>query len=521
VMGIRGSADVKPYDHLIPSVAEGYYLRVEEKRIILAANDARGLFYGAQTLRQLARQEKVQSVVIRDYPSVSLRGVVEGFYGNPYSHRDRLSLFEFMGEQKMNFYLYGPKDDAYHRDRWREPYPAEQGQRISSLAAEARRQGVDFVWAIHPGLDIQWTHADSLAIIKKLQLMYDLGVRSFAIFFDDISGQGSNAHKQAALTNYIYEQFIDQHADVKPLIFCPTQYTREWMTDDYIDILGAQTRRDMKIMFTGYVVVNMIEADDAQWVNRRIGRKVLAWLNYPVSDYCVSHLLMGPTYGNSPQLDAHISGLCTNPMEYAEASKVSIFSVADFCWNTRAYQPQQSWNQAIKLLMPHHEQAFRRFCQANIDAGPNYHRFRRDGETPQFRETQRAAQKLLREGDTLAAAQRMKTYFSEMEQAADELLHSQENAPLIEEITPWLQVMKLVAQRGNTLQDMLIAKTQNDRQRLAAQAETYQCLLKEQQAVRSRDFEGSIKHPNPEVATTFVEPYLKEMAKTLELKIEN
>ena len=37
--------------------------------------------------------------------------------------------------------------------------------------------------------------------------MYHLGVRSFAVFFDDISGEGTNPVKQAELLNYIDEQF--------------------------------------------------------------------------------------------------------------------------------------------------------------------------------------------------------------------------------------------------------------------------------------------------------------------------
>ena len=42
--------------------------------------------------------------------------------------------------------------------------------------------------------------------------MYQLGVRSFAVFFDDISGEGTNPQKQAELLNYIDEKF----AQVKP-----------------------------------------------------------------------------------------------------------------------------------------------------------------------------------------------------------------------------------------------------------------------------------------------------------------
>ena len=42
------------------------------------------------------------------------------------------------GQHSMNTYIYAPKDDPYHRKLWREPYPAEQMERLRALAAAAR-----------------------------------------------------------------------------------------------------------------------------------------------------------------------------------------------------------------------------------------------------------------------------------------------------------------------------------------------------------------------------------------------
>ena len=103
----------------------------------------------------------------------------------------------------MNTYIYGPKDDPFHSASWREPYPADQAKLIKELTTEAARNKVDFVWAIHPGQDIKWNATDSNNVITKFEQMYDLGVRAFAVFFDDISGEGTNAAKQAGLMNFI------------------------------------------------------------------------------------------------------------------------------------------------------------------------------------------------------------------------------------------------------------------------------------------------------------------------------
>lgn len=162
VMGERGDAAVADYEALIPQKAEGYYLSVTADKVVIAGNDGAGTFYGVQTFIQLASQPQVMEVTITDYPSVVHRGLVEGYYGNPYSEANRMSLFELFGRQKMNIYIYGPKDDVYHRGRWRENYPADQAEKIKQYVAAAKANKVDFVWAIHPGENIQWNKADSV-----------------------------------------------------------------------------------------------------------------------------------------------------------------------------------------------------------------------------------------------------------------------------------------------------------------------------------------------------------------------
>ena len=124
----------------------------------------------------------------------------------------------------MNVYIYGPKDDPYHRDHWRVPYPEAQAKRIQELNEHAKEWGVNFYPAIHPGVDIKWNDTDRDNLVKKLELMYALGIRSFAVFFDDIWGEGAKADKQAELLNYVDDNFIAKHKDISPLIMCPTEY---------------------------------------------------------------------------------------------------------------------------------------------------------------------------------------------------------------------------------------------------------------------------------------------------------
>lgn len=129
----------------------------------------------------------------------------------------------------MNTYIYGPKDDPYHSSpNWRLPYPEKEALQLQELVKVANENEVDFVWAIHPGQDIKWNQEDRDLLLAKFEKMYDLGVRSFAVFFDDISGEGTNPNKQAELLNYIDEKFVKVKPDVTPLVMCPTEYNKSW-----------------------------------------------------------------------------------------------------------------------------------------------------------------------------------------------------------------------------------------------------------------------------------------------------
>ncbi len=116
------------------------------------------------------------------------------------SHADRIEQIRFYGRIKLNTYIYGPKDDPYHSSpNWRKPYPAEEAEHIKELAEEATHNKVNFVWAIHPGQDIQWNLTDSMNILSKFEKMYDLGVRSFSPFSSMIYPRGSPPGKASRL----------------------------------------------------------------------------------------------------------------------------------------------------------------------------------------------------------------------------------------------------------------------------------------------------------------------------------
>ena len=459
-IGERGDKSVRKYNKFIPKQDEGYFLRINEKEIVLAGNDEQGTYYAVQTLKQLINDNQLPVTEITDYPEVRFRGVVEGFYGTPWSHQARLRHLKFYGENKMNTYIYGPKDDPYHSSpNWRLPYPEKEAKQIKELVQVAKENAVNFVWAIHPGQDIKWNQEDRDNLLAKFEKMYELGVRSYAVFFDDISGEGTKADKQAELLNYIDEQFVKVKKDVTPLIMCPTEYNKSWsnVKGGYLTTLGTKLNPSIHIMWTGdRVIADMYEGDTEKggmkWINNLIQRPAYVWWNFPVSDYVRDHLLMGPVYGNDLHIANLMSGFVTNPMEHAESSLLAIFGVASYAWNPDVYDSQKAWRDAMKAVLPSAAHELEIFATHNADLGANGHGYRREESAALKPVAERFLNEYLNKGtyqmdDYLAL---LKT-FSQMVEASDILIANTENPALIAEMKPWLIQHNLMGRLGNAV----------------------------------------------------------------------
>lgn len=434
--------------------AEGAYdLIVGKETVELKAQDSTGIFYGLQTLGQLVDADQIAQVEISDFPTVKYRGVIEGFYGTPWSQKDRMRQLEFYGKVKANTYIYGPKDDPYHSSPdWRKPYPEDQAKDIKNLVKKADENFVHFTWAIHPGQDIKWNKEDRNNVLEKFEKMYDLGVRSFALFFDDISGEGTDAHKQAELLNFLNEKFVKAKDDVRPLMLTPTEYNKSWANPDadgYLNVLGDELDPSIEIMWTGDLVVADVTKSTLEWVNKRIKRPALIWWNFPVSDYIRDHLLLGPSYGLEANIDAdEMAGILSNPMEHAEASKPGIFGASDYSWNTRDYRSQKSWEKSIEVLYPNSFLDYKVFAENNSDPGKNWHGYRRKESVDIAPYIQRLKDSIKNERPNTADLKYIEGYYAEVSQAAKNLRKTKDNPALNKEVKPWLDHFTLLGKQG-------------------------------------------------------------------------
>jgi hyaluronoglucosaminidase len=354
--------------------AEGYVLAAFGRSdgsasVVLAGANAAGTFYAAQTLRQLTGEGPVAGVAVVDRPAMRHRGAIEGFYGSPWTAEERLDQLAFYGRFKLNTYVYAPKDDPYHRDQWREPYPPDRLEGLNTLVDTAVANHVHFTFAVSPGVSICYSDpADLAALTAKLEAVYALGVRSFSIALDDIdhtrwncpadgdrygaASTATAARAQVELLNAVQAGFVVTHDGAEPLQVVPTEYqgTRD---SPYRTVLRTQLDPQIEIMWTGaYVVPDAITVAQAEAAAGTFGRPVYVWDNTPVNDYppTEGRLVLAPYARREPGLAGQVTGVVLNPMNQAAASKVQLVGGADFTWNDTAYDPARAHRAAADHL---------------------------------------------------------------------------------------------------------------------------------------------------------------------------
>ena len=459
--------------------AEGYVLGTGRVRghavVALNGHDGTGTYYAAQTLRQLLRHRaRVPGVLIKDWPEQGVRGVIEGFYGTPWSQADRLAQLDFYGAHKMNTYVYSPKDDPYLRAEWRDPYPADRLDQLKELVGRAQSDHVRFTYALSPGLSVCYSSdADLQALVAKFQSLYDIGVRDFAVPLDDISytkwncdadaqkfGSGAAAagEAQSYLLNRVRDRFIAAHPDVAPLEMVPTEYA-DVADSAYKTALRAHLSGQIVVEWTGVgVIAPTITAEQARQARSVYGHPVLVWDNYPVNDYVTSRLLLGPYTGRDPGITASLYGITANPMIQAEASKPALFGVADFTWNPDAYDAAASWQAALDELSggdPRARTALAAF--ADLEYGSKLN----PGNAPVLAAKIAAFWPAWNAGRS-SATRPLDTYLSRIEAAPTTLRTRMHDPAFTTETAPWLNSSAYWARAARAALRMLRAQRAGD-----------------------------------------------------------
>lgn len=433
--------------------------------ISILASDEDGAYYGVLTLSQMLEQAKEDGtfaeVMIKDYPEIEFRGFIEGFYGYPWSHEDRMSLMRDTSNFKMNTYIYAPKDDPYHRANWKALYPDEEAAQIAELAKAGKENNFNFCWTIHPGATLKFNDEDYNALIKKFEQLYSLGVRQFGVLFDD-TDDWSNGQKQADFINRIDTEFVKAKGDIKPMIVVSAKYNSAWGPGmSYFKPYMASLHSDIQIMWTGAATMSNVSKEVFDWPRKQTGvdRDVAVWWNYPVNDYCDNRVLMSPLHNLNPDLD-NVTGFFSNPMNQAEASKVALYSIADYTWNTNAFEYMKSWETAIQRLVPEASDAFQRFA-SNIsylkDDGGSSGPFEYD-ESWEFEDKITNLENAIKNKESIEEpATVLLNEFKLLLADHEQITTTVSNANLLKELEPFLGAYKAMAESGIASMEALLA----------------------------------------------------------------
>ena len=269
-----------------------------------------------------------------------MRGIIEGFYGPPWGWDLRRELCSVLADAGMDTYVYAPKDDPLHRDRWREPYPPGV---LEDFAALVEDDTLRVGFSLSPGLSIDTdSHDDRAALLGKIDQVLDVGVTLVGLLLDDLPPAEGIGTRHAELTLWLRDALP---AEVE-LFMVPLHYTGTDRTP-YLDALARHVPLEVAIGWTGPKVVNrsITSADARAWADAMDGRRPLLWDNTPVNDALMAdRLSCGPLRGRDEDLPDHIEGYLANPMVQARASVPPLLSAA--AW-LRGEDPTEAWAAAL------------------------------------------------------------------------------------------------------------------------------------------------------------------------------
>ncbi len=363
-------------------------------QILILGETTDATFCGLASLEQIldavgGPDAQLACLTINDYADIRDRGIIEGYYGVPYSAEVTKDLFRFMAKYKLNTYMYGAKSDPYHSKLWADAYPTtitpqqkEIGyltqQMLADITAVGHATKVNFIWAIHPGT--AFTNPDDADVLNrimhKFEFMHSLGVRQFGVFVDDVGVPSDDALLRLGADRLTQlQELIDRRwnqpsaeaADtVKPLHYVPQLYAFSWVSREqgrrFFQSLASVPEK-VRIYITGRNVWSVPNNRDLEIVKEWLGHDTSWWWNYPCNDNDVTKIFPMDTYANFAderhidnlaRLEPQLQGtptLIINPMQQGELSKIALFSVADYAWNNAAFNNDRSWQASLKAVV--------------------------------------------------------------------------------------------------------------------------------------------------------------------------
>ena len=303
------------------------------------------------------------SAVEGTHESAFLSGVIEGFYGKPWTPAERIELFGWMARWGLNTYFYAPKDDLHHRALWREPYGAADAGELAQLVEACRQRNIHFVYALSPGLDIRYRDETELdRLYARFEQMLALGCEHFSLLFDDIPGHldsqdiarwRSLASAHCHVANAVFAWTCGKVPTAR-FVFCPTAYCgsmarRNLGGEGYLATIGRELAPEIDVLWTGPNIISPeITVAHAQELQDVLRRKPLIWDNLHANDYDGRRFFCGPYSGRPPELRRMVAGLLSNPNNEFPFNYVPLRTLAEFVRCDETWDPRTSYLAAMR-----------------------------------------------------------------------------------------------------------------------------------------------------------------------------
>lgn len=286
-------------------------------------------------------------------------GIIEGFYGKPWSWVERADAVTALAPHGYRFFLYAPKDDQFLRKRWRERHPDHELAALATLGAACRKRGVRLGLGLSPyELYRDFNAPARQALAAKLKSLDETGADDLAILFDDMRGDRTDlARQQAEIV-----EFVASRTGASRLIVCPTYYTDDPSLDHffgprpqgYLRELGGLLDKAIAIQWTGPKVCSLeFSPEHLERVTEQMGRKPFLWDNYPVNDGArmSRYLHLRAFTGRPAAIGRHISAHGVNPASQPMLSRIPAMTLSMSYSDGSAYDERAAFRKAARAIL--------------------------------------------------------------------------------------------------------------------------------------------------------------------------
>ena len=271
------------------------------------------------------------------------KGVIEGFYGKPWSISSRKNIIKLLKEfGGLNTYLYAPKDDLKQRYQWRSLYNDTELLNINNIIKECKCNKINFIYAISPGYDIKYSSKNDYELLKnKIKQLYKLNIDGIAVLFDDIPEvkYKIQKNKKSFYVSHMQTELLKRLTNdfnLENWFFCPTVYSFEHINNDptlitYLTEINKSLDQKINLFWTGNNVISTnITKKNINNIKSIIKNPIIIWDNLFANDYDLTRCHLGP-YSGREEISNEVDGILLNPNCEAELNFIHLMTFSDYC----------------------------------------------------------------------------------------------------------------------------------------------------------------------------------------------